>query len=63
MYKDVLRSMDGVELFPSISLLLFFAFFVFLIIYLIRTGKDFWQDAANIPLDSEIIVNPKNSDQ
>jgi len=63
MYKDVLRSMDGIELFPSISLILFFSFFVILIIYLIRTGKDFWEDAANIPLDSEIIFNPKNPEK
>tara|TARA_R110002095_G_scaffold209954_1_gene196838 strand:+ start:457 stop:648 length:192 start_codon:yes stop_codon:yes gene_type:complete len=63
MYKDVLRSMDGIELFPSISLILFFTFFLILIIYLIRTGKDFWKDAVNIPLDSDKIFNPKNSKQ
>ncbi|MEP1307283.1 MAG: hypothetical protein ABJI33_03340 [Balneola sp.] len=63
MYKEVLRSMDGIELFPSISLILFFSFFLILIIYLIRTGKDFWKEASNIPLDSEKIFNSKNSDQ
>jgi hypothetical protein len=63
MYKDVLRSMDGIELFPSISLLLFFSFFLILIIYLVKTGKDFWGEAANIPLDSEKIFNPKKSEQ
>jgi len=63
MYKDVLRTMDGIELFPSISLILFFSFFLILIIYLVRTGKDFWKDAASIPLDSEKIFNPKNSEQ
>jgi cbb3-type cytochrome oxidase subunit 3 len=63
MYKDVLRSMDGIELFPSISLILFFSFFIIMVIYLIRTGKEFWTEAANIPLDSEKIFNPKNSDK
>lgn len=63
MYKEVLRSMEGIELFPSISLILFFSFFLIMIIYLIRTGKDFWDEAANIPLDSKKKINPKNSNQ
>jgi cbb3-type cytochrome oxidase subunit 3 len=59
MYKDVLRSMEGVELFPSISLILFFTFFLFLVIYLIRSGKSHWDDAAHLPLESEENSNYK----
>ncbi len=59
MYKQVLRSMEGIELFPSISLLLFFAFFVLLITYLIKTGKHHWDDAANLPLESDETTNQK----
>ncbi|RNC84656.1 MAG: CcoQ/FixQ family Cbb3-type cytochrome c oxidase assembly chaperone [Balneola sp.] len=61
MYKQVLRSMEGIELFPSISLLLFFAFFVLLITYLIKTGKHHWDDAANLPLESDETINQKLS--
>ncbi len=61
MYKQVLRSMEGVELFPSISLLLFFAFFVLLITYLIKTGKHHWDDAANLPLESDETINSKST--
>lgn len=53
MYKEVLRSMSGIELLPSISLLLFFAFFVLLVIYLVKNGKEKWEDAANLPLESD----------
>jgi cbb3-type cytochrome oxidase subunit 3 len=53
MYKEVLRSMEGIEIFPSISLILFFAFFLLLVGYLIRTGKEAWTDAANLPLETE----------
>lgn len=60
MYKEVLRTMEGIELFPSISLLLFFAFFVLLISYLVKTGKHYWDEAANLPLDSDEITNQKS---
>ena len=50
MYKEVLRSIEGVGIFPSISLLLFFGFFVGLIIYLIRKKKSYWDEAAQLPL-------------
>jgi len=53
MYKDVLRSMEGIDIYPSISLILFFAFFILLIGYLVRTGKKHWEHAANLPLESD----------
>ena len=59
MYKDVLRSMEGVEVFPSISLILFFTFFILLIVYLIRSGKQHWEAAANLPLDADETINQK----
>ncbi len=53
MYKDVLRAMEGVNLYPSISLILFFTFFVLLVIYLVKSGKEKWEDAALLPLETE----------
>ncbi|MTI89737.1 MAG: cbb3-type cytochrome c oxidase subunit 3 [Balneolaceae bacterium] len=55
MYKEVLRSMEGIGIFPSISLILFFTFFVLLVIYLIKKGKHHWDDAANLPLNNDEI--------
>lgn len=63
MYKDVLRSMDGIELFPSISLMLFLTFFIFLIIYLVRTGKEHWREVSELPLESDQTINTKISEQ
>lgn len=59
MYKEVLRSMEGIEIYPSISLILFFVFFILLIGYLIRTGKQRWEHAANLPLDNDETTNLK----
>ena len=53
MYKEVLRSIEGVGIFPSISLILFLGFFVLLIIHLIRKGGSYYEDAAQLPLESD----------
>lgn len=53
MYKEVLRSMEGIGIFPSISLILFFTFFVLLVVYLVKKGKSHWEDAAQIPLTND----------
>lgn len=61
MYKEVLRSIEGIGIFPSISLILFLAFFIGLIIYLIKKGRDYFQDVARLPLEDEDDLN--NNDQ
>lgn len=53
MYKEVLRSIEGVGIFPSIALILFLGFFVGLIIYLAKKGKAHFDDAARLPLESD----------
>jgi len=51
MYKEVLRSMEGVEVGAIFSLLLFFGFFLALIIYLVRLKKDYRDEMKHVPLD------------
>lgn len=53
MYKEVLRSIEGIGIFPSISLILFLGFFVLLIVHLIRKGRTHYEDAAHLPLESD----------
>ena len=53
MYKDVLRAVEGVDIFPVISLILFFSFFVGLIYYVMKTDKEIWDKAAALPLEAE----------
>ena len=63
MYKNVLRAIEDIGIYPSISLILFFGFFVILVIYLIVKGKDHWKDAERLPLEDEDNINTKESDQ
>lgn len=55
--------MEDIGIYPSISLIIFFVFFVGLIIYLIAKGKKHWEDAANLPLEDDDNMNNKNSEQ
>ena len=57
MYKDVLRAIEGVDIFPVISLILFFSFFVGLIYYVMKTDKKIWDKAAALPLEAETVTN------
>ncbi len=49
--KGHLTSIDGIEIFPIISLLIFFTFFVGLGIFILRSDKGLREEIKNIPLD------------
>ena len=49
--KGPLESIDGVEIYPIISLLIFFVFFAALFWWVITAKKDYIHKVSNIPLD------------
>ena len=51
MYKEILRSMEGVEVGAVVGFLIFFTFFLVMIIYLFTLKKSYRDDMKNIPLD------------
>ncbi|MEO9532989.1 MAG: CcoQ/FixQ family Cbb3-type cytochrome c oxidase assembly chaperone [Crocinitomicaceae bacterium] len=51
--KGHLNSIDGVEIFPIISFIIFFSFFVGLIIYVLKADKKKIDIIKNIPLDDK----------
>ena len=50
--KGNLESIDGVEVYPTISLLIFFIFFMLLFWWVFTARKDYIQEVSNIPLDN-----------
>ncbi len=58
-----MRAIEDIGIYPSISLIIFFVFFVGLIIYLIVKGKDYWKDAERLPLEDDDNMNIKQSEQ
>lgn len=54
-----METISGIEVYPLISLVIFFVFFIGLTIYVIKADKKFIDKIANIPFDSNDSDNEK----
>lgn len=59
MYKEVLRSIEGAEIFPIIALVIFFALFIGITIWAIKRDKTVVDQIANMPLEDQAAPNLK----
>lgn len=50
MYKEILQSIEGVEIYPIISLIVFVVFFIVVTIWLIRMDKNYINEMKQLPL-------------
>lgn len=57
--KHHMETIAGIEIFPLISLIIFFTFFVGLTIYIMRADKKQINEIANLPLDENEDTNEK----
>ncbi|MFL1012330.1 CcoQ/FixQ family Cbb3-type cytochrome c oxidase assembly chaperone [Flavisericum labens] len=51
--KNHMESITGIEIYPIISLLIFFTFFVALFWWVFTAKKDYIKKVSNIPLDNQ----------
>jgi cbb3-type cytochrome oxidase subunit 3 len=51
--KNHMESIIGIEIYPIISLLIFFVFFVVLFWWVFTAKKDYIAEVSNIPLDNQ----------
>ncbi len=51
--KNHMESITGIEIYPMISLLIFFTFFVLLFWWVFTAKKDYIKRVSNIPLDNQ----------
>ena len=51
MYKEILRSIDNIEIYPIISLIIFLLFFVGMFIRVVKTPKDHIRHMESLPFD------------
>jgi len=51
MHKNVLESISGIEIYPLISLVIFFAFFIIIIIWLFKVDKLYLEKMSRLPLE------------
>ena len=59
MYKDVLRSIENIDIYPVISLLIFVLFFLGVFIWVIKMPKDFVDHMKSLPLDEDTELTEK----
>lgn len=50
MYKQVLETVENIEIWPIIALIIFFVFFLGVLIFVIRTDKDHIRKMEDLPL-------------
>ncbi|MBC7388441.1 MAG: CcoQ/FixQ family Cbb3-type cytochrome c oxidase assembly chaperone [Opitutaceae bacterium] len=50
--KQHVSSISGIEIYPLISFVLFFAFFIGVAIWVIKGNKQHFKDMSQIPLDN-----------
>lgn len=61
--KHNLESIDGVGLYPMISLIIFFAIFIGMLIYVFVLPKKTIEELENLPLDTNEFNNNKYEQQ
>ena len=54
MYKNVLQGIDHIAIWPVISFVIFFAFFLGLLLWVFMVDKKFINRMKSLPLDGEI---------
>ena len=57
MFEKNLESIAGIGIYPMFSLLVFFAFFTLLLIYLAKADKQHLEELSKMPLNSTNELN------
>lgn len=63
MYKNVLQSIEGITIYPIISLIVFGLFFIIMLIWIIRADKNYLARMSNLPLEPDAQPLQKESNK
>ncbi|MEO1051891.1 MAG: cytochrome C oxidase Cbb3 [Bacteroidota bacterium] len=61
MYKHILRNIQDIEIWPVISLTIFFIFFVCLVLWVIKVDKKYIGKMESMPLDDGADLNSSDT--
>ena len=62
MYKNVLQSIDNIAIWPVISFVIFFLFFICLLWWVFTTDKKFIDGMKRMPLENDAAESPSSDD-
>lgn len=54
MYKNVLQSIENIEVWPVISFVIFFIFFFCLLLWVFTADKKFMEKMRGLPIENDI---------
>ncbi len=57
MYKELLQSIEGIEIYPLISLFIFLALFVGVVIWIVKLDKGYVKEMETLPLEDDENIN------
>ena len=67
MARNVLETVQGIEIFPIISLVIFVGFFALMLTYVVTMSKDKVEELENMPLradsDRDDIFTPDSKEE
>jgi cytochrome c oxidase cbb3-type subunit IV len=61
MHKELLQSIDGVSIYPIISLIVFVIFFAVILIWMLKVDKKYIKKMENLPFENEEENNFNNT--
>lgn len=61
MYKNVLQSIDNIALWPVISFVIFFAFFIGLLLWVFLADKKFINYMKHLPVQDDTVTDSSTS--
>lgn len=57
MYKNVLQSIDNIAIWPVVSFVIFFVFFIVLLWWVFSVDKEFVNKMKAMPMDGEPCID------
>mgnify|MGYP001582284833 FL=1 len=61
MIKEFLQSVEGVSVYPIISLIVFVLFFVIILVWMLKVDKNYIKKMENLPFEKEEENNFNNT--
>jgi Ca2+/Na+ antiporter len=61
VYKELLQSIDGVSVYPIISLVVFVLFFIVILVWMLKVDKKYIKKMENLPFEQEEKNNFNNT--
>ena len=61
MYKEILQSIEGISVYPIISLIVFILFFAIMLVWLFKVDKNYIKKMENLPFEKEEENNFNNT--